>query len=378
MLSEMLQSPPLLINKFAVAAEVHADAKMRVQSILETQRVEIEQLREYRSISSKLNGEIEENAREKAHLESAMKTLRHEVDKLRHENLQIRTQLSKLNPIQTSLEIELDKARGVENDLKKEIMILRAEVEKETKARHELTRREANRSQLIDKERREIVDLRTESTELRNEISKLQRKNEDLEDSKVRALEASNLQKDEFHRIEERHKERINILQEKIYSLKRANKETEIGIEKKSIELRSAREELHNSNLRLQELHIMKKEDMKKLSKDIEETKEMFEDKKQQVEVLSNSVTALEDDKHYLLRKVQHLEGQVRSTNEEIDAVRTTSEMKVNELETSLHDAVKETERYRSKHEDLKRLMLREASEVVSDRLVANKFNRSK
>ena len=104
----------------------------------------------------------------------------------------------------------------------------------------------------------------------------------------------------------------------------------------------------------------------------------MFEDKKQQVEVLSNSVTALEDDKHYLLRKVQHLEGQVRSTNEEIDAVRTTSEMKVNELETSLHDAVKETERYRSKHEDLKRLMLREASEVVSDRLVANKFNRSK
>ena len=37
----------------------------------------------------------------------------------------------------------------------------------------------------------------------------------------------------------------------------------------------------------------MKKEDMKKLSKDIEETKEMFEDKKQQVEVLSNSVTAL-------------------------------------------------------------------------------------
>ena len=257
-------------------------------------------------------------------------------------------------------------------------MILRAEVEKETKARHELTRREANRSQLIDKERREIVDLRTESTELRNEISKLQRKNEDLEDSKVRALEASNLQKDEFHRIEERHKERINILQEKIYSLKRANKETEIGIEKKSIELRSAREELHNSNLRLQELHTMKKEDMKKLSKDIEETKEMYEDKKQQVEVLSNSVTALEDDKHYLLRKVQHLEGQVRSTNEEIDAVRTTSEMKVNELETSLHDAVKETERYRSKHEDLKRLMLREASEVVSDRLVANKFNRSK
>ena len=124
-----------------VSAEVHADAKMRLQSILETQRVEIEQLREYRSISSKLNGEIEENAREKVHLESAMKTLRHEVDKLRHENLQIRTQLSKLNPIQTSLEIELDKARGVENDLKKEIMILRAEVEKETKARHDLTRR---------------------------------------------------------------------------------------------------------------------------------------------------------------------------------------------------------------------------------------------
>ena len=85
-----------------VAVEVHTDAKMRLQSILETQRVEIEQLREYRSISSKLNGEIEENAREKAHLESAMKTLRHEVDKLRHENLQMRTQLSKLNPIQTS------------------------------------------------------------------------------------------------------------------------------------------------------------------------------------------------------------------------------------------------------------------------------------
>ena len=116
-----------------VSAEVHADAKMRLQSILETQRVEIEQLREYRSISSKLNGEIEENAREKAHLESAMKTLRHEVDKLRHENLQMRTQLSKLNPIQTSLEIELDKARGIENDLKKEIMMLRAEVEKKPK-----------------------------------------------------------------------------------------------------------------------------------------------------------------------------------------------------------------------------------------------------
>ena len=113
------------------------------------------------------------------------------------------------------------------------------------------------------------------------------------------------------------------------------------------------------------------------LQLDIEETKEMYEDKKGQVEILSNSVSNLEDDKNYLLRKVQHLEGQVRSTNDEIDVLRTSNQMKVSELENSLVEVTKESEKFRSKHQDLKRLMLREASEVVSERILANKFDKN-
>ena len=95
------------------------------------------------------------------------------------------------------------------------------------------------------------------------------------------------------------------------------------------------------------------------------------------VEILSNSVSNLEDDKNYLLRKVQHLEGQVRSTNDEIDVLRTSNQMKVSELENSLVEVTKESEKFRSKHQDLKRLMLREASEVVSERILANKFDKN-
>ena len=127
----------------------------------------------------------------------------------------------------------------------------------------------------------------------------------------------------------------------------------------------------------MQELSLTRKEDVKKLNLDIEETKEMYEDKKGQVEILSNSVSNLEDDKNYLLRKVQHLEGQVRSTNDEIDVLRTSNQMKVSELENSLVEVTKESEKFRSKHQDLKRLMLREASEVVSERILANKFDKN-
>ena len=81
-----------------------------------------------------------------------------------------------------------------------------------------------------------------------------------------------------------------------------------------------------------------------------------------------------EDDKKYLSRKVQHLEGQVKVTNDEIDTLRTSSQMKVSELESSLLQVTNESEKFRSKHQDLKRLMLREASEVVSERLIANKL----
>ena len=270
-----------------------------------------------------------------------------------------------------------DKSRAVENELKKEIMILQTEVEKEAKAKHDLTRSEVNRSQMIEKERREVVNLRSEANDLRNEISKLQRKNEQLVENKTTMLDLANSQREEVTRMEEIHKERINMLQNKIYNLKRSNKETELNVERKNIELRSTREDLHNSNLRLQELSLTRKEDVKKLNLDIEETKEMYEDKKGQVEILSNSVSNLEDDKNYLLRKVQHLEGQVRSTNDEIDVLRTSNQMKVSELENSLVEVTKESEKFRSKHQDLKRLMLREASEVVSERILANKFDKN-
>ena len=256
-------------------------------------------------------------------------------------------------------------------------MILQAEVEKEAKAKHDLTRSEVNRSQMIEKERREVVNLRSEANDLRNEISKLQRKNEELVENKTTMLDLANSQREEVTRMEEIHKERINMLQNKIYNLKRSNKETELNVERKNIELRSTREDLHNSNLRLQELSLTRKEDVKKLTLDIQETKEMYEDKKGQVEILSNSVSNLEDDKNYLLRKVQHLEGQVRSTNDEIDVLRTSNQMKVSELENSLVEVTKESEKFRSKHQDLKRLMLREASEVVSERILANKFDKN-
>ncbi len=366
------------LEEARVAAQVSTDAKRRIETIVETQRVEMEQLREYRSMTVKLHGQIEDNAREKVHLETALNTMRREIDKQRRENVQLRTQLTKLNPIQTSLEIELDKARGVENDLKKEIMILQAEVEKEAKDKHDLTRNEVNKSQLIEKERREVVRLRTEANELRNEVSKLHRKNEELVEDKAAMLHLANSQKEEVTRMEETYKERVSMLQNKIYTLKRSNKETEINAERKNIELKSTREDLHHSNLRYQELNLTRQEDVKKLTLDIEETKEMFEDKKNQVEVLSNSVNALQDDKNYLVRKVQHLEGQLRAANDEIDTVQTSSQMKISELERSLVGVKKESERYRSKHQDLKRLMLREASEVVSERLIANKFDNKK
>ena len=365
------------LEEARVAAQVNIDAKRRIQTIVETQRVEMEQLREYRSMTVKLQGEMEDTAREKVHLETALNTMRREMDKQRRENVQLRTQLTKLNPIQTSLEIELDKSRAVENELKKEIMILQTEVEKEAKAKHDLTRSEVSRSQMIEKERREVVNLRSEANDLRNEISKLQRKNEELVENKTTMLDLANSQREEVTRMEEIHKERINTLQNKIYNLKRSNKETELNVERKNIELRSTREDLHNSNLRLQELSLTRKEDVKKLNLDIEETKEMYEDKKGQVEILSNSVSNLEDDKNYLLRKVQHLEGQVRSTNDEIDVLRTSNQMKVSELENSLVEVTKESEKFRSKHQDLKRLMLREASEVVSERILANKFDKN-
>ena len=51
--------------------------------------------------------------------------------------------------------------------------------------------------------------------------------------------------------------------------------------------------------------------------------------------------------------------------------------MKVSELENSLVEVTKESEKFRSKHQDLKRLMLREASEVVSERILANKFDKN-
>ena len=123
---------------------------------------------------------------------------------------------------------------------------------------------------------------------------------------------------------------------------------------------------------------MKRQEDVKTLTLDIEETKEMLEDKKNQVEVLSNSVNALQDDKNHLVRKLQHLEGQLRVANDEIDTVQTSSQMKISELQRSLVDVTKESERYRSKHQDLKRLMLREASEVVAERFVANKFDNKK
>eukprot|EP00943_MAST-04B_sp_MAST-4B-sp1_P004678 g4678.t1 len=235
-----------------------------------------------------------------------------------------------------------------------------------------------NKSKLIEKERREVVRLRTEANELRNEASKLHRKNEELVENKAAMLHLANSQKEEVTRMEETYKERVSMLQSKIYSLKRSNKETEINVERKNIELKSTREDLHHSNLRYQELTLTRQEDVKKLTLDIEETKEMLEDKKNQVEVLSNSVNALQDDKNHLVRKLQHLEGQLRVANDEIDTVQTSSQMKISELQRSLVDVTKESERYRSKHQDLKRLMLREASEVVAERFVANKFDNKK
>ena len=213
---------------------------------------------------------------------------------------------------------------------------------------------------------------------MRNEASKLHRKNEELVENKAAMLHLANSQKEEVTRMEETYKERVSMLQSKIYSLKRSNKETEINVERKNIELKSTREDLHHSNLRYQELTLTRQEDVKKLTLDIEETKEMLEDKKNQVEVLSNSVNALQDDKNHLVRKLQHLEGQLRVANDEIDTVQTSSQMKISELQRSLVDVTKESERYRSKHQDLKRLMLREASEVVAERFVANKFDNKK
>jgi chromosome segregation ATPase len=370
-----LRKKDSLLEDLKANVGIDRDARRRIEVEAEVQRKELEKLREYRSTTLKLGNELDQRSREKANLESSLSYIRKDLDKCRAENVDLKTRLTRMNPIQTNLEIELDRCRGRESELKKEVAVLRAEIEQESQKNHELARDHLFSKQLSEKERNEVATLRLEANQLRSEISKLARDNQALEEKFAASLDSKEVRLEEFKRKEEIALEGKRVAEQKIYELKRQLTHDQFEKEKKQVEVRSTREELHRTQVRLQEVTDAARHTRQELDGELQDTKAKYDDKKKESDTLSSSLVDMENAKNYLTRRVKQLENELNNVVEEAGDLRTTTEMRMQELENNLELTERKADMYRLKNQELKDVMLKESADMLANKMAHSRLS---
>jgi chromosome segregation ATPase len=367
--TQELRQKDATIDEMRASLGIDRDARRRIEELVEQQDMELKKMREYRDVSLKLKGELEDRGRERAHAESSLDGMRTELARARKEIVRLKTRLTKMDPVQQSMEIELSTMREKESEWKSEIAVLKAEVESEAREKHDLARHDADREKAMEKERGELTALRLEAHQLRSEMAKLQRGNHELERKQASGAEEKNQLKADYREKEALLQESKRAMEQKLYGMKKAIAKEAFEREKWHDELQTTRQSLHRAHAQLQTVGTERAKREKAAEKELQDTQLMYSDKRRETEALRSSLRDCEDSKNYLSRRVNQLETELQTVMEDAGDLRESKDVQVRELQKVLEDTERRADMFRMKNQELKSVMLNEGSDLLAGRL---------